>query len=98
MTLVVIMRVHVALGREKEFEDLIAARSRHHRSQRGFERMYLLRPIKGKEYRLVSWWNSIQDPEAWVRTETYALSEDRAHAGLVIGAVPHEVLEIARQF
>jgi heme-degrading monooxygenase HmoA len=99
VTVVIVMRINVAPGREAEFERLVAERARErHQATPGFERMYLLRPRGQSEYRLVSWWQHLADPEAWVRKETYAFSEHPQHAGIVVGPVPHEVLDIARQF
>lgn len=98
MTLIVVLRLQVAPGRETEFEALVAERARVHRRAPGFERMYLLRGDPESEYRIVSWWGRLDEPEAWVRTEAYALSEDARHAGIVVGPVPHEVLHVAQQF
>jgi heme-degrading monooxygenase HmoA len=98
MTLIIVMRIHVAPEREAEFEGLVAERARRHQGAQGFQRMYLLREPRAHEYRIVTWWTRLDDPEAWVRKETYAMSENAAHAGIVVGPVPHEVLEIAREF
>jgi heme-degrading monooxygenase HmoA len=98
MTRIVILRVRIAPDRANEFEAMIAGRASHHKKTRGFERMYLLRGEVPQEYRLVTWWKELGDPKAFVRSESYALSEDRAHAGIVVGPVAHEVLEIVQQF
>ena len=98
MTLVVILRLSVAPGRESEFERFLAQRAAKHRTDPGFERMYLLRSDDTGEYRIVTWWRRLDDPQAWIRQETYSLSEDRAHAGLIVGPVPHDVLQIVQQF
>lgn len=99
MTQIVILKVAVPAGREREFENVVADRSKVHRSKPGFERMYVLRPAgNGSEYRLVVWWKDLPSAEAWVRTETYALSEDKAHPGLVVGSVPHEVLHVVKEY
>lgn len=98
MRQVIVMPINVAPGREREFEDLIAERAKRHQETPGFERMYLLRTVDPNRFRLVTWWMQIDDPHAWVRKEVYALSENPRHAGIVVGAVPHEVLQVARQF
>src|SRR5688572_1890689 len=98
MTRIVILRIRIAPDRDREFETMIAGRATHHRRSSGFERMYLLRGDAPHQYRLVTWWNDLSDPESFVRSESYALSEDRAHEGIVVGPVTHEVLEIVNQF
>ncbi len=98
MTLVVILKVTVASGREHEFEELTAERAALHRKSPGFDRMYLLKGDRPNEIRLVSWWRDLANPESWVRKEMYALSEHPKHAGLVVGPMPHETLEVARAF
>lgn len=98
MTHVVIMNFHVAPGREREFEDFVAERSRLHRGVPGFLRMYLLRPTASSEYRVVTWWKELEKPDSWIRKEAYAFSEAPQHLGLVVGTVPSEVLTVVREF
>ena len=98
MTTVIIMKFKVAPGREKEFEDVIAERAKNLKKTPGLEKVYLLVPLGTKEYRLVSWWNNIDDHEAWIRKESYEVSENMKHAGLVIGTVPFEVGQVKRQW
>lgn len=98
MRRLIVMHVHVAAGRDREFEGFVAERAQVHERAKGFERMYLLRTDDRAEWRLVSWWRDTGDLEPWIRKEIYALSEDPAHHGIVVGPVPYEVLEIVRQF
>lgn len=98
MTIVIIMKFKVAPGREDEFEDFIAERTKVIKKTPGLEKIYLLVPLGTSEYRLVSWWNRVQDHEAWIRKESYELSENSKHAGLIIGTIPYEVGEVKRQW
>lgn len=99
MTLLLIIRFHIASGRESEWEQFVAQRSREVSKQDGFDRMYLLRPIDtDNEYRVVSWWDKLEKPEAWIRKEIYAYSESDEHAGIVVGPPEHEILEIVKEF
>lgn len=99
MTLLLIIRFRVASGREDEWETFVEERSKKVSGQTGFERMYLLRPVDGEtEYRVVSWWSDLENPEAWIRKEIYAYSESEDHAGIVVGPAQHEILEIVEEF
>lgn len=99
MTLLLIIRFRIASGREEEWEEFVAARSKTVSRQAGFDRMYLLRPAdEENEYRVVSWWDDLEKPEAWIRKEIYAYSESEDHAGIVVGPAEHEVLEIVEEF
>ncbi len=99
MTLLLIIRFRIAAGREDEWERFVAKRSKKLAKQDGFDRMYLLRPTDGDtEYRVVSWWDELDKPEAWIRKEMYEYSESEEHAGIVVGPPEHEVLEIVREF
>jgi heme-degrading monooxygenase HmoA len=98
MRQLIVMRVHVAPGREAEFERFVDERAGAHRSEAGFDRMYLLREANTDGYRIVTWWRALPDPESWVRKETYAYSESPAHPGIIVGPVPFEVLEIVKQY
>lgn len=99
MTLLLIIRFRIASGREEEWERFVAHRSKVVSQEDGFDRMYLLRPTDGDtEYRVVSWWDELEKPEAWIRKEVYAYSESEEHAGIVVGPAEHEVLEIVEEF
>ena len=98
MTLVIIMRFKVAQGREKEFESFIEERAKATKKVPGFKQVYLLVPLGTKEYRLVSWWDKLENHEAWIRKETYELVESPKHPGLVVGTVRFEVGEVRRQW
>jgi len=98
MRQLIVMRVHVAPGREAEFEAFVAERAGKHQEASGFDRMYLLRESGEAFYRIVTWWHDHPGPESFVRKETYALSENPAHPGIIVGPVPFEVLEIVHQF
>jgi heme-degrading monooxygenase HmoA len=99
VTTVLIMKFRVAPGRESEWETFVSERSRTAATRAGFERMYLLKPRSGgDEYRVVSWWKTIDKPDAFIRTETYEFSESKAHQGIVVGPVGHEILDIVKSF
>lgn len=98
MTTVIIMKFKVAQGREKEFEDFVNERAKIIKKMPGLDRIYLLVPLGTKEYRLVSWWDKIKDHEAWIRKESYEVSENSKHPGLVIGTIPFEVGEVKKQW
>lgn len=98
MTTIIIMKFKIADGREKEFESFVEERTRLIRKTPGFRQIYLLTPIGVKEYRLVSWWDRIEDYEAWIRKESYELSHNAKHQGLVIGTVPYEVAQVIKQW
>jgi heme-degrading monooxygenase HmoA len=98
MRQLIVMSVHIAPGRETEFENFVQERAEKHRVAAGFDRMYLLRESGEDSYRIVTWWRDLADPESWVRKETYALSESTAHPGIIVGPIPFEVLEIVKQF
>lgn len=98
MTTIIIMKFKVAEGREREFEAYVEERTKAIKKTPGFKQIYLLTPLASKEYRLVSWWDKIPDHEAWVRKESYELSHNEKHAGLVIGTVPYEVAKVLKQW
>lgn len=97
MVKILILKIRVAQGREAEFESLVKSRAVTLATDGDHERTYLLRTRDG-EYRLVSWWKKVDEADAWVRTQTYALSEDPQHRGVVVGPVPHEVLDVVDQY
>jgi heme-degrading monooxygenase HmoA len=99
MTLVIIMRFRVARDRHQEWEGFVADRSQEIAGQPGFSRMYLLRPEgKENEYRVVSWWDQLDKPLAWIRKQSYTFSESDDHQGIVVGPIEHEILQIVKQF
>lgn len=99
MTTLVIMRFRIAPEREREWESFVAERGHDMAKEAGYVRMYLLRPeSQSNEYRVVSWWEDLADPQSWIRKETYAFSESRGHQGIVTGPVGHEVLQIVGEF
>jgi len=98
MTTVIIMKFKVAPGREKEFEEFVAERAQTIKKTPGLEKIYLLVPLGTTEYRLVSWWDKIKDHQSWIRKESYEVSENPKHAGLVIGTIPFEVGEVRKQW
>lgn len=98
MTTVIIMRFKVAPGREKEFEDFVSERAKVIKKTPGLERIYLLVPQGSTEFRLVTWWEKIKDHQAWIRKESYEVSENPKHPGLVIGTIPFEVGDVRKQW
>lgn len=98
MTTIIIMKFKVAEGREKEFEAFVGERAEKLRKQKGLQTLYLLVPAQASEYRLVSWWDAVPDHEAWVRKESYELSHNPKHEGLVVGTVPFEVATVIKKW
>jgi heme-degrading monooxygenase HmoA len=92
------MKFNTAEGREREFEKAVEERAVGLRQVPGFRQIYLLRPAGFGEFRLVAWWDEIADHEAWVRTESYALSHSDRHPGIVVGPVMYEVATLVKEW
>jgi heme-degrading monooxygenase HmoA len=95
MRTIVILRLKVAQGREAEFEDFLQERAERIRATPGSQKVYLLKPLgSDKEYRMVSWWDDLQDHDAWVRKESYELHHSAEHPGIIVGTIPYEVASV----
>lgn len=92
------MKFKIAHGRASEFEAFVEERTKTIRKIPGLRQIYLLTPLASKEYRLVSWWDRLEDHEAWIRKESYEFSHQPKHEGIVLGTVPVEVLEVVKQW
>ena len=80
--IVVCNRIPVAPGQEADFERLFLERSEAQgvpslKSFPGFIRHDLLRPTRGEPYVVLTYWESLENFEAWTQSESFR----QAHSG-----------------
>ncbi|MGP6220003.1 antibiotic biosynthesis monooxygenase family protein [Caldiplasma sukawensis] len=70
--------IRVKKGREKEFEDSFIKREKNIKKIEGFVRTNFMRPIKGEDYIVETYWENLESFNAWLKSEDFI----RSHKGL----------------
>lgn len=78
--IVVIQRTPIAKGREREFKIFFSDRPKLVDMMPGFIRHEFLRPIHGEYYTILSYWESQEDFEAWLKSDAHRKIQGRKHA------------------
>ena len=69
-------RIFVHPQHHGEFEERLQSRLGMVENAPGFVRLEILRPMKGEDYLILTWWESQEDFERWTRSEAF----QKAHA------------------
>ena len=92
--IVVMNRITVAEGREKDFEDTFTARDRAVDAMPGFIDLEVLRPGEGTTYIVMSKWKSREDFENWTHSEAFAAAHKKPSPGLASTRPTLEIYEV----
>ena len=68
---IVMNRIPVAQGREREFEETFAGRDRAVDQMPGFVEMQVWRPTEGRIYIVMTRWQSREDFQRWTESEAF---------------------------
>ena len=94
-------RIPVIKGREKEFERQFLGRPKLVDMMPGFIRNEFLKPINNDCYIVLSYWESREDFDAWIKSEAYQKTQARkTNRDLLSGPVQldlHEVIGISER-
>ena len=91
---IVMNRITVAEGREREFEQSFGSRERAVDAVPGFVEMQVLRPAQGRTYLVLSRWESRESFEQWTQSEAFAAAHRRQNTGLSEGRPVLEMYEV----
>jgi heme-degrading monooxygenase HmoA len=69
--IVVMNRITVAEGREREFEEAFLTRDRAVDQMAGFIDLHVLRPTEGRTYVVMTRWNSREAFDNWTTSEAF---------------------------
>jgi heme-degrading monooxygenase HmoA len=75
--IVVASRITVQKGREREFERQFFARPKLVDMMPGFIRNEFLKPLNNNTYIILSYWETREDVEAWMKTDAFHLNQMR---------------------
>ena len=88
-------RSPVLKGHEKEFENKSMIRPKLADMTPGFIRNELLKPLKGQYYIVLSYWETLEDFEAWTKSEGYQKTQARkGMRDLLSGPIELELHEV----
>jgi len=99
--IVVASRIPVQKGREREFERQFLGRPKLADMMPGFIRNEFLKPLNNEYYIVLSYWESREDFEAWMKSDAYQKNQARkASRDLLAGPIQldlHEVIGISER-
>ncbi|HET6466121.1 MAG TPA: antibiotic biosynthesis monooxygenase [Nitrospiria bacterium] len=99
--IVVANRIPVVKGREQEFERQFLGRPKLADMMPGFIRNEFLKPLNNDYYVVLSYWESREEFEAWVKSEGYQKNQARKmNRDFLSGPVQmdlHEVIGISER-
>lgn len=99
--IIVASRIPVIKGREREFERQFIGRPKLADMMHGFIRNEFLKPLNNEYYIVLSYWESREDFEAWMKSEAYQKSQARkTNRDFLAGPVQldlHEVIGISER-
>ena len=92
--IVVMNRITVAEGREKDFEKTFEQRDRAVDSMSGFLNLEVLRPSEGSTYIVMSRWQTREDFDQWTRSEAFHAAHKKQTPGISQTRPTLEIYEI----
>jgi len=99
--IVVASRIPVMKGREHEFERQFLGRPKLADMMPGFIRNEFLKPLNNDYYIVLSYWESREDFEAWMKSDAYQKNQARKTSrDLLAGPIQldlHEVIGISER-
>ncbi len=95
--IIVMNRIPVAAGREKEFEETFMRRDRAVDQVPGFIDMQVLRPAEGNTYVVLTRWNSREAFEKWTQSEAFLAAHRKQSPGLSESRPVLEIYEVFAQ-
>lgn len=99
--IIVANRIPVIKGREREFEHQFIGRPKLVDMMPGFIRNEFLKPLNNDYYIVLSYWESREEFEAWMKSEAYQKSQPRKTSrDFLAGPVQldiHEVIGISER-
>ncbi|MCL5441504.1 MAG: antibiotic biosynthesis monooxygenase [Candidatus Thermoplasmatota archaeon] len=75
----ILVQNHLLVRKEyaKQFEDAFRSSQTDMTSVAGFIRTEILRPVKGNEYIVATYWNSMEDFNQWVGSDQFRSSHSK---------------------
>jgi heme-degrading monooxygenase HmoA len=76
----ILVQNHLLVRKEyaKQFEDAFRSSQADMKGVVGFVRTEILRPVKGNEYIVATYWNSMDDFNQWVGSDKFRSSHSRS--------------------
>lgn len=76
----ILVQNHLLVRKEyaKQFEDAFRSSQTDMKGVVGFVRTEILRPVKGNEYIVATYWNSMDDFNQWVGSDQFRSSHSRS--------------------
>jgi heme-degrading monooxygenase HmoA len=92
--IVVMNRITVAEGREKDFEQTFSVRDRAVDRMPGFLDMEVLCPPEGSTYIVMSRWKSREDFDRWTQSEVFLAAHKKQSPGVTATQPTLEIYEV----
>lgn len=91
---IVMNRIPVAEGREKDFEKTFTERDRAVDQTPGFIDLQVLRPAEGRTYVVLTRWQTYEAFKAWTTSEAFIAAHRKQTPGLAESRPTLEVYEV----
>lgn len=94
---IVMNRITVSEGREKDFEKTFMERDRAVDRMPGFVDMQVLRPNEGRIYIVLTRWKSLESFKEWTESQAFVSAHRKQSPGLAEGRPALEIYEVFTQ-
>ncbi len=92
--IIAMFKLPITEGREEEFSEGFRQRKGLIDQMKGFVSLDVLRPLEGNVHTVMTVWLSMEDFEAWTRSEEFAQAHSKKHPGMASGPPVMEFHEV----